>query len=324
MNTDLMASASGQKLKSYWSRPGGKFGTIVGLGILGFVGWKLIPIATTIVWNYVNFGIAAVTAVVLTYALSHRKLRLSLFYFYEILMKNLVGAVITLDPFIIGEDLIKDMKSDRAKVLVKLTELETQKESTINTIAEWEREKAGAMNNALRATNQMAKDNAERQVGRLSGFIRNFQPLKNDLTKLAARLQEIYDKSQYTIEDAENELYSQKRYYTAMTVGRNAILSALKIFEGDPEKKLMAAQAMDYLKDDLAAKRADMRLAMRVVDTFVEKIDVNNATYQAEGIAQLEQLAQAENFTLNVNGPVAQRIPVVHAPPAYADLLDTK
>lgn len=324
MNTDIMASASGQKLKSYWNRPGGKFGVLAGIGILGFIGLKVLPIVTTITWNAINFTIAGVTAVALAYVLSHRSLRMSLFYLYEILMKKLVGAVITLDPFIIAEDCIKDMKADRKKLFAKLTDLETQKESAINTIAAWEREKAGEMNIALRATHPMEKQNAEEAIGRLNTFIRNFQPLKNDLTILAARLQEIYDKSKFTIQGAEKELYSQKQYYNAMTTGRNAVLSALRIFEGDPHKKLMAAQAMDYLKDDLAAKRADMRLAMRVVDDFVEKIDTTNATYQAEGIAQLEQLAKAENFTLNVNGPAAQRVPVAIAPPAYADLLDAK
>ena len=40
-----------EQVKSYWNRPGGKFGTIIGLGILGVIGYKLLPVLTAIVWN---------------------------------------------------------------------------------------------------------------------------------------------------------------------------------------------------------------------------------------------------------------------------------
>lgn len=323
MNTDLVAG--GQKLKSYWNRPGGKFGTVVGLAALGWIGWKVVPILTTIVWNYVNFGIAAATALVLTYALSHRTLRLSLFYAYEILMKKLAGVVIQMDPFVISEDLIESMHKDREKLLRKTVELEGQKESANATIKGWEKERAAEANVALRAReagNALAAGNAERQVGRLTGFIENFKPLRNDLEKLSTKLQQIYDRSFYTIEDAEKQLQSQRAYYNAMTTGRNAIFSALQIFKGDPEKKLLAQQSMDFLKEDLALKRADIRLAMKTTDEFVNKIDLTNATYEAQGIEVIEQLAMAENFQLNTTGSGRGVAPVIKAPAnEYADLL---
>ena len=54
-----------QKLKSYWNRPGGKFGTLVALAGLGALGLFVLPILTTIVWNTINFGIALVVGGVL-------------------------------------------------------------------------------------------------------------------------------------------------------------------------------------------------------------------------------------------------------------------
>src|SRR5438477_9204897 len=103
METQIFPNSQ-QELKSYWSRPGGKFGTLIGIAILAVIGYYVFPILSTIVWNTLNFGIALVCLALFIYAITNRKLRLSLFYFYEILMKKLVGIVIELDPFVIAED----------------------------------------------------------------------------------------------------------------------------------------------------------------------------------------------------------------------------
>ena len=79
METQIFPSDTQQKLKSYWSRPGGKFGALAGLGILGAIGYYVVPILSTIVWNTLNFGIGLACLGVFLYAVTHRKLRLSLF-----------------------------------------------------------------------------------------------------------------------------------------------------------------------------------------------------------------------------------------------------
>ena len=113
-----------QKLKSYWNRPGGKFGILVALGLLGWAGWALLPIFTVIVWNTINFGIAIGCLALFLFLVTNKKLRLSAFYLWEILMRKLVGIVIELDPFVIADDDIKDMSSQREKLLEQATNVD--------------------------------------------------------------------------------------------------------------------------------------------------------------------------------------------------------
>src|SRR3954468_5902221 len=127
METQIFPTDTKEQLKSYWNRPGGKFGTLAGLGILGAIGYYVLPILTSIVWNTANFGIALACLGIFLYCITHRKLRLSLFYFYEILMKKLVGVVIELDPFIIAEDYIHDMEKQREKLYQQSVEVDGQK-----------------------------------------------------------------------------------------------------------------------------------------------------------------------------------------------------
>lgn len=304
MNTQVFPQNSGdEKLKSYWNRPGGKFGTIVGLSILGAIGYYVFPILTTIVWNAVNFGIACAVAFLLYMVLSNRKLWLSIFYLYEILMKKLVGVIIELDPFIIAEDYIKDMEKERENLYNKSVEVDGQKEAIEAKIKEKEKDKQKQLNIAAAAQkNNMGMElaNATRQVARLDNYIAQLTPIKTNLQKIGDYLTAVHKNSKYMIDDMKNDLDLKKDLYHSVTKGNNALTSALKIFNGDPEKKLMVEQSMDYLKEDMAGKLASMKKAISYSSDFMKSIDLENASYQAEGLKMLEEY-RPEIFVYNDN-----------------------
>lgn len=290
MNADIFPTSQTQ-LKSYWNRKGGKFGIIVGLGVLALIGYYVLPLLTTIVWNTVNFGIALACLAVFLYCITHRKLRLSLFYFYEILMKKLVGIVIELDPFIIAEDYLQDMEEQREKLYKQSVEVDGQKEKIDLKIKEKQAEISKLMSKA-----QVAKErnmgpelgNATRQIGRLNEYIAQLSPIHENLMRIGDYLTKIHKNSAYLIEDARNELELKKDLYKSVTSGNRALNSAMKIFNGDPEKKLLVEQSMEFLKEDIAGKLANMKKAISYSADFMQSIDLDNATYQKEGLKLLE------------------------------------
>lgn len=301
METDIFPSSQ-QELKSYWNRPGGKFGIIAGLGILGMVGYYVLPILSTIVWNTFNFGMALLCLALFIYAITNRKLRLSLFYFYEILMKKLVGVVIELDPFIIAEDYLGDMEEQREKVYKQSTEVDGQKEKINLKIKEKKDEI-----NKLMTKAQVARDknmlpelgNATRQIGRLNEYVEQLTPIHDNLSRIGNYLTKIHKNSAYLIEDAKNELELKKDLYKSVTSGNQALSSALKIFKGDPEKKLLVEQSMEFLKEDIAGKLANMKKAIGYSADFMQSIDLDNATYEKEGLKLLESVNPDSGYKLN-------------------------
>ena len=323
MNTQVFPSSSDEKLKSYWSRPGGKFGTFAGIAILGVIGYYLMPIATTIVWNTINFCIALVVGFVLFMILSNRKLWMSLFYLYEILMKKLVGIVIELDAFIIAEDYIRDMEKERDNLYNKSVEVDGQKEGIVAKISEKEKEKNKQLNIAAAAQKQgmgMELANATRQVARLDQYIASLTPIKANLEKIGDYLTAVHKNSKYMIDDMKNDLDLKKDLYQSVTKGNNALNSALKIFNGDPEKKLMVEQSMDYLKDDMAGKLASMKKAISYSGDFMKSIDLENASYQTEGLKMLEEY-RPEIFVYNDNKEATNIAPNFNKVTQYDDLL---
>jgi hypothetical protein len=313
--------AEGQQLKSYWKRPGGKFGMIAGIGILAAIGYYVLPILTSIVWNTVNFGIALACLGLFLYAVTHRKLRLSLFYLYEILMKKLVGIVIELDPFIIAEDYINDMQEEREKLYKQATDVDGQKEKIHMKI----KEKQGEINKLMTKA-QVARDknmlpelgNATRQIGRLNEYIKQLSPIHDNLLRIGDYLTNIHKNSAYLIEDAKNELELKKDLYKSVTSGNRALTSALKIFKGDPEKKLMVEQSMEYLKEDIAGKLANMKKAISYSSDFMKSIDLDNATYEKEGLKMLESFNPENEFRLTTGSQTRVAVP---ATGDFGDLL---
>ena len=300
METQIFPT-DGQQLKSYWKRPGGKFGTLAGLGILTVAGYYVLPILTKVVWNTLNFGIALACLGVFLYAVTHRKLRLGLFYFYEILMKKLVGVVIELDPFIIAEDYIGDMQEEREKLYKQATDVDSQKEKIHMKIKEKESEIGKLMSRAqvAKEKNMMQElGNATRQIGRLNEYIKQLAPIHENLSRIGDYLTKIHKNSAYLIEDSRNELELKKDLYKSVTSGNRALTSALKIFKGDPEKKLMVEQSMEFLKEDIASKLANMKKAITYSSDFVKSIDLDNATYEKEGLSMLDQFNPDNEFKL--------------------------
>lgn len=313
-----------QKLKSYWNRPGGKFGMLVAMAGLGAIGWYVLPILTAIVWNTINFGIACVTGAVLAYCLSHRKLRMSAFYFYEIVMKRLVGVVIQMDPFIIAEDYIGDMEEEREKMRGEAVKVDAQKERLAMKIQERERQHDKAIAEAKAAKqlgNGLAVATATREIGRCEEYIRQLTPLKDNLQAVGGHLDRIYTNSKYTIQDAKSELEMKRDLYKSVTQGNKALSSALRLFNGDPEKKLLVEQSMEYLKDDIALKLANMKQSTRITTEIMEGIDLENATYEQAGMAKLAALSEDGNFKLE-RSPDPLVMPVKAQATGYRNLLD--
>ena len=277
---------------------------MAGLGILTAIGYYVLPVLTAVVWNTFNFGVALACLGVFLYCITHRKFRMSLFYLYEILMKKLVGVVIELDPFIIAEDYISDMQEEREKLYKQATDVDAQKEKIHAKM----REKEGEINKLMTKA-QVAKEkgmmpelgNATRQIGRLKEYVQQLSPIFENLSRIGDYLTKVHKNSAYLIEDAKNELEVKKDLYKSVTSGNRALTSALKIFKGDPETKMMVEQSMEFLKEDIAGKLANMKKAISYSSDFMKSIDLDNATYEKEGLKMLDKFNPDSEFKLSVS-----------------------
>jgi len=227
------------------------------------------------------------------------------------LMKRLIGFVIELDPFIIAEDYINDMEKQREMLYKQSIDVDGQKEKINMKIEEKEKEVNKLLNKAKAAKdNNMLPElgNATRQIARLQEYIKQLDPIRNNLARIGDYLTKIHKNSAYLIEDAKNELELKKDLCKSVTSGNKALSSALKIFKGDPEKKLLVEQSMEFLKEDIAGKLANMKKAISYSSDFMRSINLDNATSEQQGLRLLESFNPEQELRLSAEVKIAAPI----------------
>jgi uncharacterized protein (DUF3084 family) len=281
-----------QKLGSLWSRPGGKFAVFIGLVGLGFLGFYLAPIITAIAWNMLSAGIACGCLAAFLFLVTNKRIRMTVMYFYEILMRSIWGLAFQTDPFILAEDEIKDMEKTREKVNDQFEIIDGQRQATDDSIAEKKKEIAYLADKAKAAQKNPSlapeMNDALYKMKNAETFITSLTPIRDNLEKTGTFLQKVYKDSYYEIEQAKSDLYTKRSLYNAVTKGEKALSTALRLFQGDPEKKLMKDQAALFLKQDIANKTARMRNSLRITSDYMKSIDLEHATQEEGGLRMLD------------------------------------
>ena len=294
METSVFPQISGSSgSKSYWSKPEGKIGTIFGLLLFGFIGYKVLPYVTTILENWVHFAITLGIAAALFYILVvDRRIYLFLKYIYDWFIKNAFGLVFRLDPFLIAEDYINDIRQERANLEEQIKVVSGQKEETKRTIEDNKREMTSQLNIASAALKKNMPGEmgvATAQAKRLELFVNRLSPIMENLEKIEIYLEAVHTNSGYMLQDMENELNIKKAEYKAVTKGNNALKTAMAAMKGNPDKRQRMEDSMDFLKDDMANKLANMKYAIKQSSTVMKTIDLTQGTMEAEGLKMLQE-----------------------------------
>jgi hypothetical protein len=303
MDAILALGGGEQKLRSYWSRPGGPLKTLIALAGFCIGGYYLFPILSQIVWDGVHLAIGGIVLLVIWFLFTNKALRLRLQAIWDILMNYTVGLIFTWDPWILAEEVIKDMINQRERVNDLLTnEVGKQKElaeSTLNEkIAEAKKCRITVETGRGKKGYEDAIGNAARQAQRCDEFVKDLTPIYQNVCRVYNYLDLIYKKSAYMIEDAKQDLEMKKQKYNIVSAMDRALNAATRLFKGDLEKQLMRDQSMIMLKDSMAQKVSSMKRAISGTAEYMKTLDLETASSQNAGLEFLETFNPDEEFKL--------------------------
>lgn len=292
-------------IKSFWERPEGTTGMIVGVLVLfalGYIGWSLLPIIITLLQNTIYAAVLAAIAAALLYVLFFdNRLRTAGLYTYKSLMRWFTSMIIEIDPIGILRNYIETLKKNLSQMDVQIQNLSGQMRKLGEQIKNNETEK----NNYLKIANQAQKQDNKpayilntRAAGRLDESNKTLKALYTRMEGFHNILHRMYDACNIMIQDMENDMQVKAREREAIKASYSTLKNAMRIIKGDKDGRDLYDQTMEYLQDDYGQKLGEIEHFMSISASFMDKIDLQNGAFDEDAVKMLEEWEQQSTISL--------------------------
>jgi hypothetical protein len=304
------------KVKSFWERPEGTTGmlTMAVLGVGGFfLAQALLPsiiavlgmAITAVGQGIVLAGLCAVLAAVL-YILTNKKFLTLCQYAFKSVMRKVTGLFVEIDPIGIMKNYIDDLRGRQEEMDSGIEKLNGQ----IKICEAKVRQNATGYEKAM-ATAKVAQEkdmkgqftvNA-RQAGRLERLNNEtLIPLLKTMEINLRALRKYREVTDTVILDLSNEVEARKIERDMILASHSVITAAKRIMNGDPDKKELFDQAMEFVVQDYGMKLGEIENFIETSKTFVEGLDLQNGVYEEEALKKMQQWEQkADSILLGDN-----------------------
>jgi predicted nucleic acid-binding Zn-ribbon protein len=291
--------------RTFWQRPEGKTGMLFVAAALagsGYLLYKFLPILIVLLENTLYASLMGGALFLLTSPIWSSKVRALTSYIGRSLMRSITGLVIEVDPIGILKNYIEDIKKNLADMDKEIGNLRGQIERVSGIIADNEKKRLTSLKRASAAKdlNRLGDVQVEtRQAGRLQKSNETLKVLLAKMQAIIAALGKLREVSDITVRDMDNDVAEKKAQYDTIKATTKALSSAIKIMNGDPDKRALYDQAMDFLADDYANKVGELENFMEISKGFIASIELDNLVMDKEGE---EALAKFEEFEKKLSG----------------------
>lgn len=301
MSLDLIPSSSGTQMKSFWSKPEGVTGMIT-MALLGVGGATLLQSLLPVILGVLTLGIAVVGKTILLAILctvlalflllvTNKRVHALVGYIFKSAMRAITSIVVEIDP-------IGIMKNYRDDIIARLNDMDSsisklngQITICANKVSKMEADQGNAMKMASLAKDQNKSNlfvlNA-RQAGRLEKSTLTLKQLQGTLELHLRALRKYREVSDTVIQDMSNEIEVRQIERESILASFSAIQSAMSILKGDPDKKALYDQALEFTVNDYGMKVGEIENFMVNSKSFVEGLDLQNGVYEADALAKIE------------------------------------
>lgn len=297
-------TASDGKRKTFWQRPEGVAGTVVGLGLIvggGYLLYKILPTLIALAQNTLYLAGMLLVLGAIIYMVLDPKMRNLIWYIYKSIMRTVTGWFVQIDPIGILKSYIEDLQNNLQKMGTQIGVLRGQMRK-LKTIMEQNEDSIDMNLKMAQKAKEMDKEQhmvlSSRKAARLSDTNEKYNVLYNKMEVLYRILTKMYSNSEILLEDTKDQVKVKEQEREAIRTSHSAMKSAMNIISGNSDKKEMFDQAMESITDDVAMKVGEMERFMEMSSNFMDSIDLQNAVFQEDGMKMLEQWEKESTMML--------------------------
>jgi TolA-binding protein len=293
------------KPKTFWERPEGVTGQIVGVSLIagaGFLLYKALPYIITLLQNTIYAALLGVVAVVLGFVITDKRFWRLGKYMYMSLMRKITQVFVEIDSIGIMKNYVEELQEKLANMNTRIAKLSGMIRQCKEEIANNNKSRDGSlrlMSEAKKQNKTMDMALASREVGRMNDANLTYQDLLAKLELLYRVLTKYQEVSNFLIKDMQSEIKVKERKKEMMDNAYSAIKSAQAIINGDPDTRAMFDMANEYLAADYAMKIGEIEDFARMSDSFMRSVDLQNGVYEADAMQMLAEWEKsAESLVL--------------------------
>jgi phage shock protein A len=303
----MQEMGSSMKTKTFWEKPEGKTGMLFLAAIIGGAGWLLYKFSGVILATLgqtLGIAISLLVLGAIIYMVLDPKMRALVSYMYKSVMRSITGWFVTIDPIGILKNYISDLEDNLLKMGKQIGELRGQMRKLQTMVSDNEKEISSNMLIAKKAKeqgNQQAMLLSSRKAARLQESNEKYVALHSKISILYKVLSKMYSNSEVLLEDTKDQVKVKEQEYKAIKASNSAMKSAMSIIKGDPDKRAMYDQALEFIADDVSQKVGEMERFMEMSSDFMNSIDLQNGVFEEQGLKMLEDYEKKSTLLLMGN-----------------------
>ena len=283
------------KNRSFWKRPEGVTGAILGIGLLAGLGYGFYLIQDTLLLLaentlYLSLMIGALAGI--AYMILDPRMRSLVWYGYKSVMRSITSVFVNIDPIGILKSYVSDLKDNLRKMSKQIGELRGQMRRLKGMIDKNGREIERNLKTAGKAREKNDRKQltlATRKAARLRETNEKYKALHAKMDVLYKILSKMYQNSEILYEDTRDQVRLKEEERKAIRASHSAMRSAMATINGNGDKRAMFDMAVEAIAEDVANKVGEMERFMEMSANFMDSVDLQNGVFEEEGIKMLEQ-----------------------------------
>lgn len=288
-----LISQNNFKPKSFWERPEGVTGQIVGVSLVAGAGvliYQLLPVLITLLQNTIYATVLGVAAVGLGVVVTDKRFWRLGTYLYMSGMRKITQIFVEIDPIGVIKNYINTQQKSLESMGTRITRLSGMIRQCKETIATNNKARDGSlklMSQAKQQNKTMALALESRKVGRIDEANMTYQDLLSKMELIYRVLTKFQEVTVFYIADMQDEVRVKEQKKKFMDAASSAIKSARSILNGDADARAMFNMANEYLAADYGMKIGEIEDFVRMSDGFMSSVDLQNGVYEADALLML-------------------------------------
>lgn len=311
--TDLSQIGGNQPTKSFWSKPEGitSLFFLAAIGAFGLYYFNIIlEFLIKVTSNTLYLGGLLAILGLFIFLITSKDVRTAVFFLFKMLMRNITGIVVQLDPIAIMKIYISDLREKREQMSKQIDILAGQLVKLNKKIGENNeniKAKFGEANKANSMTDKPgmkeAASLASIEAAGLQEMNEKLLPLQRNMKTILGFMEKVQSSADYIIKETEIKVKLKEAEYEIVKSSSNALKTAISIFKGNPDKKFYFDESMEYIQDDMSKKLGEMKRAMDYSMDFINSVDIQNGILTDKGQSMLDAYNKGEFSLITLDGP---------------------